>query len=504
MSETRFYTLKLIDQNSGEHYQIWPWQDSLQVKKNQNSSQVEANYPLTFFDASGELRPDLKLVLSAEFDDWSQTIPLKYRQWVGQLAGLQTDMPQLLILRLMKHHRTFNAWIEQLAKAQDGAYLRLMLTLANLNNHPLPILENWLLSLPGQARHTLLSRLTNTQLTATQVKKTRKLILDSLDWQPENIHLFLNSLNDPDFKNVLQSASQIRLGALPYLHTLPRWLWIGKLWQMLSQLQNRPLTNVIPPAVLEAKPSQQKAIVASFKTLQSPYDLENKLVKLVDKLVEFIDFPSPPFDGDAILQPICDAQALKAEGQTMQHCVGGYVSSVVSNKSFFYHWRGNEQLPMKLTLQLTPFAKSSQWQLYEALGFQNQPILEADWNTLRQHIANLNLPWGYLLVKTAIAGLEYNEYQNIFSQLKREMALNIEHEIDNPHDPNALRIETPQGHKLGYVPKSEQAKLLPYLKTRAQIHCRLNYLKPHYATVNIYLAPTVSITSTKPNRPANI
>ncbi|MEA3404847.1 MAG: HIRAN domain-containing protein [Pseudomonadota bacterium] len=505
MPQLPTYPLELLDQRSGHTYQLWPWQDNLQVKTKEFAHfYKEANYPQTFFDQTGKLTTDLQSVLPIHFQHWANTIPLSYRKAVGILADNQTQMPQLLILRLMKQHRLFKDWILQLAQSQDGAYLKLMLTLANLENSPLPVWEHWLLSLPGQPRHTLLSRMINIELTAAQTKKTRKLMLDSLDWKINDIQEFLYYTQDSSFQKLLLSAHVIRVGALPYLRTLPRWLWLGKLWQMLSHFKDSAIANVLPPLILEADSKQQLRIIKVFKTLQSPQDLEAKLIKLVEKLAQQQAFPRPPFKGNNRLYPIETAKALISEGHNMQHCVGGYINSVVRGDSYFYHWVGDPILPTELTLQLKPFPKSSQWQLYEALGYQNQTVSESDWDYLRQQIANLNPPWGYLLVKSKIAGTDYSDYIQYFDQLKREMPLQLCAEPENPYDAHAIRIQTQDDIKLGYLPREHQATLQPYLKssqqrspqqrspqqTQPQLACRLNYLKPHYATVNIYLTPS--------------
>jgi len=48
------------------------------------------------------------------------------------------------------------------------------------------------------------------------------------------------------------------------------------------------------------------------------------------------------------------------------------------------------------------------------LGVLNESIEDEGWNYLCQQIASLNTPWGYLLVKTPIAGLSYGDYEAVF------------------------------------------------------------------------------------------
>lgn len=281
----------------------------------------------------------------------------------------------------------------------------------------------------------------------------------------------------------------IRLGAWSYLHALPRWLWLGRLWEVLSLFHNRALSHILPPAILEADAQQQTQIIKVFKSLKGPMDLEQKLIKLVEKLAESIEFPRPPYPRNEKLIPIETAKLLKSEGKKMQHCVGGYIKSVARGETYFYHWAGDQNLPLELTIQLKPFPKSSQWQIVEALGFQNQEVDEAAWDYLRQEFADLNPPWGYLLLKTPIAGLEYGDYPQAFSRLEREMPLKVYHELRNQYDERALRIDTFEGEKLGYIPQNQQDVVWDYIHSGENINCRLNFLKPNYATVNVYLAP---------------
>lgn len=376
-----------------------------------------------------------------------------------------------------------------MADSNDGAYLRLMVDLAKLQDSPLPVLEHWLLSLPGQSRHQLLSRMLEIKLSSAQAKNTRKIQLDSLPWDLHYIREFFWGLQDADFKTVLTTAKTIRIGALPYLRSLPRWLWIGRLWEIMSLFNDRSIKTILPPMILEANTQQQALVIKAFKSVKTPVELEHKLIQLVEKFAEMIPFPRAPYAGNDKLVAIDSAKKLKSEGKSMQHCVGGYISSVARGETYFYHWQGDETLPTPLTVQLEPFPKSTQWQLVEALGFQNQEISEADWDYLRLQLANLNPPWGYLLLKTPIAGLEYSNYARLFSELKREMPLKVSHEARNEFDNYALRIDTLEGEKLGYIPKAKQAAIWPYVQSDKALHCRLNFLKPDYATVNIYLAP---------------
>jgi hypothetical protein len=64
-----------------------------------------------------------------------------------------------------------------------------------------------------------------------------------------------------------------------------------------------------------------------------------------------------------------------------------------------------------------------------------------------------------LLVQSSpLAGYRYAEAARVWPLLKLGDELELSREPDNPHDANAVRVAW-QGHKLGYVPRTENAAL---------------------------------------------
>jgi len=64
-----------------------------------------------------------------------------------------------------------------------------------------------------------------------------------------------------------------------------------------------------------------------------------------------------------------------------------------------------------------------------------------------------------LLVQSSpLAGYRYAEAARVWPRLKPGDELELSREPDNPHDADAVRV-TWQGHKLGYVPRTENAAL---------------------------------------------
>ena len=483
------YPLPFRDGATGKSYLIESWDNDLRVFEQPYRVSHETFYHHSFFVGDGEFSDELKAELPMIWLDWVKDISGVYREPIAQLNGWQTAMPQLMMIRLMRHQRDFYEWVCQLASTQDGGYLKLVWTLAEIENHPLPVQEAFLLSLPGQPRAEFLSRLSGVTLTKSQALKTRKVMLDRLPSSRPEVMQFLQLLSNPTFNTLLADADFVRLGAIAELKKLPEWLWIGKVWQSISWLPHFEIARIFPPLILEAQPAQQKQIQKALAQVAHLDELEHTLWLLVNQLAQNADFPEPPLAGNNLLKPITSGKALKAEGKAMQHCVGGYSSDVVKGNSYFYHWAGDSNLPLELTLQLKPQPKSSQWFLYEALGFKNQTIKPQDWVYLKQQLANLNEPWGYLLHKTPIAGLMHHDFDQAWSNLMPFQALKLQLEADNLYDATAIAILTPEGLKLGYVPQDNKGELLSWLQQNAALKVRLNYLKPQYATISIYLAP---------------
>lgn len=58
-----------------------------------------------------------------------------------------------------------------------------------------------------------------------------------------------------------------------------------------------------------------------------------------------------------------------------------------------------------------------------------------------------------------LSGTSYCDYKRILHECKEQDLLQIVYETDNVYDPKAIRVETLQGLKIGYVPKEENAQL---------------------------------------------
>lgn len=491
--------LRLYDANAdtSEALTIWRWDFDLRVTKNSREasplSHQETDYACSFFGADGQISAWVKPYLNNRWTQWAEQIPLAFRQAVGELSGQDPRFSQLILLRLMKLHPHFAQWLMNLAKAKGGAYLKFVMTLASFSKLALPLKEAFLLSLVGQERHTFLMRLSGVPVKPADVKFINKLALMDNLWTLYDAKDFLWLLaeNEPDVKSVLSQTKQLNLNTVKKVLHWPPWLWLGSIWSAVAELDELQIERVWPPLILEAEGDILKQMQKTFAKVNSYDELEEVLAKVAKKFAKQAIFKAPPLAGSQFLTPITSGKDLVNEGQTMQHCVAGYVDWVLRGQCYFYHWHGDENFPTPLTVELSPFPKSSQWQMVEALGVKNKRPTAEHRDYLVRHLANLNPPWGYLLVKTDVVGLGYYGLGEVFQSLETWQSLRIEAEPKNEFDPNAVAVYTPEGLKLGYIPKSENQKIHQAWSKKWTLKCRLNYLdfKRPRLTVNVYLAP---------------
>lgn len=84
-----------------------------------------------------------------------------------------------------------------------------------------------------------------------------------------------------------------------------------------------------------------------------------------------------------------------------------------------------------------------------------------------------------LLVQSSpLAGFRYGEAAAVMPMLQLGDALELAREKDNPHDPNAVRVEW-RGRKLGYVPLRQNAALAWGLDRGTPMRARVSRLTEH-------------------------
>jgi hypothetical protein len=84
-----------------------------------------------------------------------------------------------------------------------------------------------------------------------------------------------------------------------------------------------------------------------------------------------------------------------------------------------------------------------------------------------------------LLVQSSpLAGFRYYAAAEVWDQLRVGDRLELSREAENPHDANAVAVAW-RGHKLGYVPKRDNAALAWGLDRGERLQARISRLAPH-------------------------
>lgn len=76
-----------------------------------------------------------------------------------------------------------------------------------------------------------------------------------------------------------------------------------------------------------------------------------------------------------------------------------------------------------------------------------------------------------------VAGFRYYDGPNLLDRLRAGDPVCLVREPDNPHDPQAIRIEA-LGHRVGYVPRSENRPLVRLLEQGAELRGRIVAVDP--------------------------
>ena len=77
-----------------------------------------------------------------------------------------------------------------------------------------------------------------------------------------------------------------------------------------------------------------------------------------------------------------------------------------------------------------------------------------------------------------LAGFRYHAAAEVFGELRVGDALQLAREPDNPHDPNAVSLSW-RGHKLGYVPRRDNATLAWSLDRGDALRARISRVTTH-------------------------
>jgi hypothetical protein len=93
---------------------------------------------------------------------------------------------------------------------------------------------------------------------------------------------------------------------------------------------------------------------------------------------------------------------------------------------------------------------------------------------------------GIRLQRSHLAGFRHHDAPRLWPALARRTRLTLEHEADNPHDPNAVALRW-RGRKLGYLPRGENLVAARLLDRQRNLSARIERLDPR-ADVNARIA----------------
>jgi hypothetical protein len=83
-----------------------------------------------------------------------------------------------------------------------------------------------------------------------------------------------------------------------------------------------------------------------------------------------------------------------------------------------------------------------------------------------------------LVQSSPLAGFRYYEGKALWNEMKVGDALALVREAGNPHDANAVRVEW-RGHRLGYVPRSENRSVAQHIDRGGRVEARISKLQKH-------------------------
>ncbi len=83
-----------------------------------------------------------------------------------------------------------------------------------------------------------------------------------------------------------------------------------------------------------------------------------------------------------------------------------------------------------------------------------------------------------LVQSSPLAGFRHAQAEDVWAELRAGDPLVLVREPDNPHDPNAVRVEW-RGRKLGYVPRRDNPALAWALDRGEALHARISRAEWH-------------------------
>ncbi len=83
-----------------------------------------------------------------------------------------------------------------------------------------------------------------------------------------------------------------------------------------------------------------------------------------------------------------------------------------------------------------------------------------------------------LVQSSPLAGFNYHQAPEVWQGMRVGDALKLEREPDNVHDARAISVQW-RGHRLGYVPRAQNAALAWAMDRGESLDARVSRLQPH-------------------------
>ncbi|WP_198246346.1 HIRAN domain-containing protein [methane-oxidizing endosymbiont of Gigantopelta aegis] len=402
-------------------------------------------------------------VIQASLLSLIAAIPKPVRAIAGQCRSLQ-----YFALEAMRHVSGFEQFLQQELQHVGLAYVCAVWQLARMEQLPYVMRLMVYQRMMSESRRSILESLFELPVSKSLLKSLYKL-------PPEDItcdslwHLY-DLFEQPAQAKAIALCPELSPAALGELAKVPGWMVSPGLFQVLATVLNNEqlLVSIIPPAILNAPSDIRSSIQTSFSSIKTVLQLENRIYHWADKLYDNVVFPEPPFEATGELTPLRDGLALRREGRKMHNCVAGYTQQIVEGRCYFYHWHGEHPATVQLNQD-----REGHWLLQEYLGYANHTLPETEKVRIVNALAEAFAPYGLFIMRCSIAGTRYYHYPELEPDFNNGDRLHLQAEPDNEHDPRAVEVLTGTGHKLGYLPRHQNARVAAWLKRGLPVQATL-------------------------------
>ncbi len=124
----------------------------------------------------------------------------------------------------------------------------------------------------------------------------------------------------------------------------------------------------ITDALEQVGPDERQALIRGARNLGTAGDFFDLLYRCTDAALATSMARHGPIDLGPRFQPIVGADAMRAEGERMDNCLGRLVDRAMRGQSAYFAWRGEPRATVELS------AVAGHWMLGEVNGQANEPV----------------------------------------------------------------------------------------------------------------------------------